>query len=149
MTFPIIATILFFLIFFLIYRAISRNKIDQLTSLSSQKRSIKEKYSSSLKRRNELKNELAGKKDSLDLLLQPQKQKEINASPIKKIDPNKNKNHEKISRYLIQRGKITMEQNLKVLKKMETLQMDYLSVCMTLGFIDLDTTKQAIEMSSK
>ena len=61
---------------------------------------------------------------------------------IEDIDEN-----EKVSRYLIQEGKITMEQNEKVLQKMNILQMDYLGVCMTLGFINLDTAKKAIKIN--
>ncbi len=49
----------------------------------------------------------------------------------------------KVGLYLVQEGKITLEQNEKVLNNMAIMQMDYLGSCRALGFIDIYTAKEA------
>ena len=52
---------------------------------------------------------------------------------------------DKVSRYLVQKGLISLEQSEKVTGKMKTLQMDFLGTCLTLGYIDLDTAKATLK----
>jgi hypothetical protein len=133
------------LAFLFLYQVITRNKVSKMNSLTMQKQNAQSKYEFMLNHKRELKKELEEKKRKLATLRNNQQGiKTISADDLEIEDIDEN---EKVSRYLIQHGKITMEQNIKVLKKMEILQMDYLGICITLGFIDLKTAKQALKVN--
>lgn len=145
MILPIIIIAALIFVFLFIFRAISQNKLSILTALEAQRKSAKSKYDFMLSQKRELTREIKDKERQLATLRNNQQGiKTISVADldVKEIDEN-----EKVSMYLIQEGKITMEQNEKVLQKMGILQMDYLGVCMTLGYIDLDTAKKAIKVN--
>jgi len=131
--------------FLFLYHTITRNKVAKLNSLASKKQSVKSKYEFMFNYRRELKKELEEKEKQLTTLRN--NQEGIKTISVDDLDVEEIDDNEKVSRYLIQHGKITMEQNIKVLQKMEILHLDYLGVCMTLGFIDLKTAKQAIKVN--
>jgi len=142
---PIIILALAAGIFLFLYRAISMNKTAELNSLATQKQTLKGKYQFMVNHRKELKQELEKKEKQLITLQNNQEGiKTVSIADLAAEDVDEN---EKVSRYLIQEGKITMEQNEKVLQKMEILQMDYIGVCMTLGYIDIKTAKNAIKIN--
>ncbi|WP_281762424.1 hypothetical protein [Pseudodesulfovibrio nedwellii] len=99
-----------------------------------------------VKHRKELKAELEEKIQRLTRLRNNQEGVKIISSDdlnIEDVDDT-----EKISRYLLQNSKITLEQNERALKKMEILKMDFLAVCLALGFVDMETSKQALKANN-
>ncbi|MBI9079105.1 MAG: hypothetical protein JEY79_05125 [Pseudodesulfovibrio sp.] len=115
MMIPTVALGIGILAFLFLYQVISRNKVSKMNSLAMQKQNAQSKYEFMLNHKRELKKELEEKKRKLATLRNNQQGiKTISSDDleIKDIDDN-----EKVSRYLIQHGKITMEQNIKVLKK--------------------------------
>jgi sortase (surface protein transpeptidase) len=145
MLIPLLILIVAIFIFLLIYRAISQNKISKENELETQKKTAKSNYEFMRNQKKELTEELQEKERQLTTLYN--NQEGIKTISIKDLDVEEVDEKEKVGRYLLQGGKITLEQNEKVLQKMELLQMDYLGVCMTLGFIDLETAKKAIKVN--
>lgn len=145
MILPILVLIVGVGIFLFLYRAISLNKISELSRLTTKQENLKNKYDFLLNQKRELKKEIENKKRDLTTLRN--NQDGIKTISVEDLDVEDVDENEKVSRYLIQEGKITMEQNEKVLQKMEVLQMDYIGVCMTLGYINLDTAKKAIKIN--
>ncbi len=145
MILPIIILIVIVGVFLFIYQMISQNKIFKLNALASQKKTAKSKYEFMMDQTKMLKKECEEKERQLTTLRN--NQEGIKTISLEDLDIEDIDENEKVSRYLIQEGKITMEQNEKVLQKMNILQMDYLGVCMTLGFINLDTAKKAIKIN--
>ncbi|WP_229593744.1 hypothetical protein [Pseudodesulfovibrio sediminis] len=119
------------------------NKTTNLNTLSQEHQKVQSKYEFMVKHKKELIKELAEKEKALTSLRNNREGlKTISADD---LDLNEADENEKVSRYLISQGKITMEQNEKVLKKMDVLKLDYLGVCLALGLIDIKTGKQAIK----
>ena len=145
MIIPIIILAIVAGVFLLIYRTISQDKVSKLRALESQKKTAKSKYEFMLAQKRELQKESEEKGKQLISL--QNNQEGIKTISLDDLDVEEVDESEKVSRYLIQEGKITVEQNEKVLKKMDILQMDYLGVCITLGFINLDTAKRAIKVN--
>ncbi len=145
MTLTIIILSVGILCFFYLYRIITKKRVFEDASLESQRNSAKNKYQFMLNHRRDLKDELADKERALATLRNSQEG--IKTISAKDLDIDEVDENDKVSRYLIQEGKITLEQNEKVLKKMQILQMDYIGVCLTLGFIDLKTAKKAIKIN--
>ena len=145
MILPIIILIVIVGVFLFIYQMISQNKIFKLNALAAQKKTAKSKYEFMMDQTKVLKKECEEKERQLTTLRN--NQEGIKTISLEDLDIEDIDENEKVSRYLIQEGKITMEQNEKVLQKMNILQMDYLGVCMTLGFINLDTAKKAIKIN--
>ena len=132
-------------VFLIVYRAISINKASTLYNLESKKKAAKSKYEFMLNQKRSLQKEFIEKEKKLTTLYNNQEGiKTISTEDLADDTVDEN---EKVSRYLIQEGKITMEQNEKVLQKMKILQMDYLGVCMALGIIDLATAQKAIKVN--
>lgn len=132
-------------VFLLIYRTISQDKVSKLKALESQRKTAKNKYEFVLDQKRELQKESEEKGKQLITL--QNSEEGIKTISLDDLNVEEVDESEKVSRYLLQEGKITAEQNEKVLQKMDILQMDYLGVCMTLGFIDLDTAKRAIKVN--
>ena len=146
MTIPLIILCLTVLIFIFLLRMISQYKISNLNSLSNKQQKIQSKYDFMVKHRKELKAELEEKIQRLTRLRNNQEGVRIISSDdlnIEDVDDT-----EKISRYLLQNSKITLEQNERALKKMEILKMDFLAVCLALGFVDMETSKQALKANN-
>ena len=130
---------------FFILNKISTDRVTEIRSLESKKNSMMSKYEFMIKQRRELRKEIEDKERQLATLRNSEFGiKTISASDLDIVEVDDN---EKVSRYLLQDGKITLEQNERVLQKMDVLQMDYLGTCLTLGFINLDTAKKAIKIN--
>nr|WP_321514159.1 hypothetical protein [uncultured Pseudodesulfovibrio sp.] len=99
-----------------------------------------------VKHRRELKNELEEKIQRLTRLRSNQDGIKIFSSEDLNIEDADDT--EKFSQYLIQHGKITLEQNERALKKMDILKMDFLAVCLALGFIDMKTSQKALKANN-
>jgi len=143
MIIPIIILCLTFLIFAFLLRAISQYKVSNISSLSLQQQKVQSKYEFMVKHRRELKAELEEKIQRLTRLRNNQEGVKIISAD--DLNINDVDDSEKISRYLLQNGKISLEQNERALKKMDVLKMDFLAVCLALGFIDMETGKQALK----
>lgn len=143
MTISIILFILCALGFLFFFRMSSHNRENNLNSLNRDRQEIEAKYEFMRNQRRELKQELTQKQDELTKLrTNPEGIKTFTADELGLDDTDES---EKISRYLLSQGKMSLEQHQKVLQKMETLKLDYIGVCMALGFIDLETAQKALK----
>jgi len=131
--------------FLFLYRAISLKRIAEVNRLQAQTENIKAKYEFMLGQKRELERKIKDQESTLMTLRN--NQDGIRIVSVEDLNISGEDENEKVSRYLIQQGKITLEQNEKVLKKMNVLQMDYIGVCLTLGFIDLATAKLALKVN--
>jgi len=135
------------LLFGLFFRAISMNKMAKLQEMEAQKKDIMTKYEFIRDQKRELTNELSRKEQQLATLhmsgegIKTLSSREINIDSEDSPD-------EKISRYLLQKGTINLEQSEKVHQKKATLQMDFLGICLTLGYIDLETAQDALRANN-
>lgn len=139
----IVIVILIIIIFVILFRSISNNKSSNIHSLSRELEKIQTKYDYLRARRQELRRELQEKERTL--LNKRNNQEKIPTISVEDLDHDETDESEKISRYLISQGKLTMEQHEKARQKMGILKMDYLGVCMALGYIDLETSKQVMK----
>ncbi len=146
MTIPIIILCLIALIFVFLIRSISLYKASSMNSLCLEQQKIQSKYDFMVKHRRELKNELEEKIQRLTRLRSNQDGIKIFSSEDLNIEDADDT--EKFSQYLIQHGKITLEQNERALKKMDILKMDFLAVCLALGFIDMKTSQKALKANN-
>lgn len=148
MIISIIIFLVVLLLFGLFFRAISMNKVAKLQELEARKKDIISKYEFIRDQKRELTNELSRKEQQLATLhnsgegIKTLSAKEMN------IDSSVDSPDEKISRYLLQKGTINLEQSEKVRQKMATLHMDFLGTCLTLGYIDLDMAKAALKANN-
>jgi len=143
MTLPIILLLIVAVAAAFFFRMISMNKSVAMTALDSQRHKVKTKYEFVTGRRRELEGKLAKKEKELATL--KNNQEGIKILSAHDMDISDENNDDKISRYLMTSGKITMEQNETALQKMGVLKMDFLGTCMALGFIDLKTSKEALK----
>lgn len=140
MLIPLILLVLIAAAALFFFRLITQSKVSSINSLANYLQKVQSKYEFLAKRKSELKAELARKEQELATLKNNQEGiKTYSAADLNITEEDEN---EKLSRFLISSGKITMEQNEKVMNKMDILKMDYLSACMALGFIDLETSKK-------
>lgn len=133
------------LLFGFFFRAISMAKVSRLQSLESQRQKITSKYEFLREQKRELESELTRKEQQLTTLKNSQEGIKTFSAKELNIDSSVDSPDEKISRYLLQKGTISLEQSEKVQQKMATLHMDFLGTCLTLGFIDLKTAKAALK----
>ncbi|WP_243545830.1 hypothetical protein [Pseudodesulfovibrio tunisiensis] len=142
---PLTLILILFIAFCLLYRVVSQSRNIELSTLDKRERNIEEKYRFLASRKRSLGAEIREKENRLQTLQNSQEGiRTISAGDLGATDDEEDAN-DKISRYLIQQGKITLEQHQKVLDKMSVLQMDYIGVSLTLGFIDLKTAKQTLK----
>ncbi|WP_272701243.1 hypothetical protein [Desulfovibrio sp. Fe33] len=140
MTFSIIlGTALAF--FVTAFRALSRHRHATMARLTDERREIDALHQSLTKQRRELQRERTSKEQILCSL--KNNQGIVQTASVADLETLETDDNEKIGRYLLARGKITMEQHERALQKMNILKMDYLGVCLTLGFIDLETSQKA------
>lgn len=131
-----VATVFFF-------RRISYGKITAISELSKRKQSVESKYDYLARKKRELQAELGKKEKRLSTLLNNQEGIRIKTTAemgIQEESPD-----ERISSLLISMGKISLEQNEKILQKMEMLKMDYLGTCITLGYLDRETSEMLLK----
>ena len=136
------------LLFGLIFRGISMAKTARIQELEAKKQDIISKYEFLREHKRELTSELAQKEQQLATLHNSGEGIKILSAKEMNIDSSVDSPDEKISRYLLQKGTINLEQSEKVRLKMETLHMDFLGTCLTLGYIDLKTAKAALKANN-
>ncbi|QGY40954.1 hypothetical protein GM415_12725 [Pseudodesulfovibrio cashew] len=130
---------------FLAINKISAQRVREVNALDSQKRSMEHRLEFMLKQRKELRKELEDKERKLSTLKNSQDGiKTVSAGDLGIEDENED---QKVSRYLLQEGKISLEQNEKVMQKMSVLKMDFLGSCLALGYIDLKTAQKAMKVN--
>jgi predicted nuclease with TOPRIM domain len=132
---------LFLAIFFVAFRMISKYRYATMNELQNRQNDLETRHHSLREQKRLLDRELVNKEQALATLRSTQGDiRGITVADLEAAEANEN---EKIGRYLLNQGKITREQHERALKKMEILKMDYIGVCMALGFIDLETGRQA------
>ena len=135
-----------FLLFLVIFRLISQHRVTTISRLTSQQQEVQTRYDFMVSQKKELKKEAADKEQKLATL--KNRSQGIKAISAEDLNGEEEDTTVKISRYLVSQGMITMEQNEQALKKMEVMKMDFLSICLTLGFIDLEASKSALKATS-
>jgi phage gp36-like protein len=132
---------LFLAIFFVAFRMISKYRYATMNELQNRQNELETRHHSLREQKRDLDREVVNKEQALATLRSTQGDiRGITVADLEAAEANEN---EKIGRYLLNQGKITREQHERALKKMEVLKMDYIGVCMALGFIDLETGTQA------
>lgn len=128
--------------FFIIFRMISKYRYATMNELNNQQYEITSRHESMRTQKRDLQREIATKEQALATL-------KSNVGAVRSISvadlevASGSNENEKIGQYLMNQGKLTREQHERAIKKMEVLKMDYIGVCMALGFIDLETGTQA------
>jgi len=130
---------------FFVLNTISSKRISEVNNLESQKRALESKLEYMFNQRSELRKEIEKKERELASI----KHSGEGIKTYSSVDLNisDESDDEKVSRYLIQQGKITLEQNEKIMKKMDIMKMDFIGAGLTLGYIDMKTAKQALKVN--
>lgn len=130
-----------------LYRTISMARTLKLNQLEDQRQRLQSKYEYLRDQKQELTKELAARENQLATLRNSQDGiKTVSSRDLNLADAKDNPD-DTISRYLLKKGLISLEQSEKVQAKMATLHMDFLGTCLTLGYIDLETAKQALKVN--
>ncbi|MGL1862079.1 MAG: hypothetical protein OCC46_06110 [Pseudodesulfovibrio sp.] len=95
--------------------------------------------------KRELNQEIQDKENELSRLRNGQEG--IQTYTTKEMEIGEVDESELVSRYLLKEGKISLEQNENALDKMETMKLDFLGTCLTLGYIDINTAKKAAKVN--
>jgi hypothetical protein len=132
---------LFLAIFFVAFRMISKYRFATMNELKNRQNELEMRHQSLRDQKRDLERDVINKEQVLASLRS--KQGDIRGITVADLEAAEADENEKIGRYLLNQGKITREQHERTLKKMEILKMDYIGVCMALGFIDLETGMQA------
>lgn len=125
------------------FHRISVGRINTIKGLAKRKQSVESRYDFLVREKIKLKAELARKEKQLTTLINDQEGIRIKTAAEMQI--NEEDKDEWIGNLLISRGKISIEQNEKVKQKMDLLKMDYLATCLTLGYIDCETSKMILK----
>ena len=136
------------LLFGFFFRAISMAKMAKIQELEAQKQDIMSKYEFMRTQKRELESEVSKKEQQLATLHNSGEGIKTLSAKDLNIASSADSPDEKISRYLLQKGTINLEQSEKVRQKMETLHMDFLGTCLTLGYIDLKTAKATLKANN-
>lgn len=123
-----------------LFRLISQYKVSSLHELSKSRLELRRRYDYMMSRKFELLQELHEKRKQLETLINNQDGMRIKTAA--QIDISEEDAAERVSTFLLASGKITLEQDHKIRKEMPVLKMDYLSVGVTLGYIDLTVSEQ-------
>lgn len=130
---------------FLVVNKISTNRASKIRSLEHQRKALHDKFDFMIKLRKELRREVLQKEQEVQTLRNNTAGlKTFSSKDLDIVDVD---DDEKVSSYLIQEGKITVEQNEKILNKMDVMKTDYIGACLAMGFIDMDTAKKAIKIN--
>jgi hypothetical protein len=132
---------LFLAIFFVVFRMISKYRYATMNELHNRQNELETRHQSLRDQKRDLERDQANKEQALAALRSDQG--DIRGISVADLEAAEADENEKIGRYLLNQGKISREQHDRALKKMEVLKMDYIGVCMALGFIDLETGRQA------
>ncbi|MEF2230406.1 MAG: hypothetical protein V3571_05720 [Pseudodesulfovibrio sp.] len=128
-----------------LFRSISMNRTYRVNALEEQRQKVKSKYEYLRGQKQDLAKTLEEREHQLTTLRNNQDGIKTLSSKELNLAESKNSPDDKVSRYLVKTGAITMEQNEKVLVKMKTLNMDFLGTCLTLGYVNLETAKKALK----
>ena len=132
---------LFLAFFFVAFRMISKYRYATMSELHNRQNELETRHQSMRDQKRALEKDMAAKEQALASLKAVTG--DIRGISVAELEAAETDENEKIGRYLRNQGKLTKEQHERALKKMEVLKMDYIGVCMALGFIDLETGKQA------
>lgn len=141
----VIILVLAGVVLFFIMNTISTKHLAEANALESQKHALLNKFDFMVNQRKALRKEIEKKEQELASMRHGQEGIRTFSSRDLQIDNESD--DQKMSRYLIQEGRISLEQNENVIKKMEVLKMDYIAACLTLGYIDLATAKKAMKIN--
>jgi len=128
-----------------IYRTISMSHILQMNNLEDKRQRITNQYEFLRDQKRDLLKEKANKENELATLRNSQEGIKTISSRDLPLGGSQDTPDEKVSRHLIRKGLISLEQSEKAMGKMKTLKMDFLGTCLALGFIDLDTAKDTLK----
>lgn len=132
---------------FLIIKTFRASMFAQLKKLVEEEHAVEERYLFAQRRNKDLKKEI--KKLEKDLTMAEYEMRPSDLPPIEKDKPPSRKEEaERLSQYMLSHGMLTVEQTEKALKKMSSLRMDYLGICLTLGYIDLKKAKAIVKSQS-
>ncbi|OIQ51791.1 hypothetical protein BerOc1_00249 [Pseudodesulfovibrio hydrargyri] len=132
---------LFLALFFIAFRMISKYRYATMSELKNRQNELETRHQSLRDQKRDLERDLVSKEQTLATLRSSQG--DIRGITVADLEAVESDENEKVGRYLLNKGKITREQHERALKKMDILKMDYIGVCMALGFIDLETGNQA------
>lgn len=140
---PITLIVLSVVVLFFYVNLLSTKRNSELVKLEKEKVNQNEKYDFMVKKKKQLIKEVEDKKRQLESLRNSEYG--IKTISSKDLDVVEVDEDAKVGNYLVQQGKVTLEQNEKVLAKIKLLRMDYIGTCLAMGFIDIDTAKKAIK----
>ncbi|MBG0790075.1 MAG: hypothetical protein H0S80_06205 [Desulfovibrionaceae bacterium] len=140
MTVPLIILGVLVVVTLFSFRSISLNKINTLSDLTRDKQAVKTQYDYLVRRKADLEAELAEKEKLLTALVSSQQGPRIKTASEMRIDEDSE--DERVSNLLLSMGKISLEENEKIKKKMDVLKMDFLTTSLALGFIDSELSQK-------
>lgn len=140
MTVPLIILGVLVVVTLFSFRSISLNKINTLSDLTRDKQAVKTQYDFLVRRKADLEAELAEKEKLLTALVSSQQGPRIKTASEMRIDEDSE--DERVSNLLLAMGKISLEENEKIKKKMDVLKMDFLTTSLALGFIDSELSQK-------
>jgi hypothetical protein len=132
---------LFLALFFISMRMISKYRYATMNELNNRQNELETRHQSLREQKRDMERDITNKEQTLASLRSVQG--DFRGVSVADLEAAETDDNEKIGRYLLNQGKITKEQHKRALKKMEVLKMDYIGVCMALGFIDLETGRKA------
>ena len=145
MTIPIIIFFVGALGLFFFLKGNSQKKSSEISSLEGEQNSLQSNYEFLADQKRELNQEIQDTENELSRLRNGQEG--IQTYTTKEMEIGEVDESELVSRYLLKEGKISLEQNENALDKMETMKLDFLGTCLTLGYIDIDTAKKAAKVN--
>lgn len=129
-------------LFFILFRMISKHRYTTLDALQDEQHELTTRHDLLAAQRRDLQREITEKETLLASLRA--KDTPLPGASMHDLDmEDEEDSTAAYSRYLLTQKKITLEQHERAMQKMSILKMDYLGVCITLGFIDLETSQQA------
>ncbi len=147
MWFALTLIIISIVVMFLLIKSMRAAMRTKLKQLLQEEQKIEEKLLFAQRRNKELKKEI--KDLELQITLAEHEMRPVDMPPIEKERPPSHKEEaERVSQYMLSHGLLTVEQNEKAMQKMSTLRMDFLGVCLTLGYIDLNKAKGIVKSLS-
>lgn len=136
-------TVVLMLILLALVQSMRSNMRAELRRLVEEEKAIEEKYLFSKRKNSELKKEIKALEVSLTLHEHNIQSVDI---PFEK-NPNATESDEtmRVSQYMLTHGMLTVEQNENALNKVKNMRMDFIGICLTLGYIDLNKAKGIIK----
>ncbi|WP_018124580.1 hypothetical protein [Desulfovibrio oxyclinae] len=132
-----------------IYRSMMNSMRNRIRALVSEEREAEERYLHLSRRKKTLQRELKDLKNRAvlarkDISLaehQAEDREPIKDTPQDRNDPDL----QRAAEYMINKGLITIDQSERAINKMEAMNMDYLGVCITLGYVEMEAAKGVVK----